>query len=151
MNDHKFDWENAPALLVSVLELINSLPADKTTTIPRLQELLGFPEHKLFVYGSLQPGRENHYMLSDLKGEWMQGYVTGDLINYGWGAGMGYPAMVWNPDGNKINGQLLISNELPNHWERLDELEGKDYKRILVPVICEGQTHIAYIYSAFRP
>ncbi|MHA4811321.1 gamma-glutamylcyclotransferase family protein [Flavitalea flava] len=155
MNDHKNYWENDPVHLNSILEQINNSPAGignlmtiPGLNIPGLNKLLGFPEHKLFVYGSLQPGRENHHMLSDVKGEWMKGYVTGDLINQGWGADMGYPAMIWNPDGEKINGQLLISKELLNHWQRLDELEGKDYKRILIPVFCDKKIQVAHIYSA---
>jgi gamma-glutamylcyclotransferase (GGCT)/AIG2-like uncharacterized protein YtfP len=161
MNEHLNYLENASALLVPVLELINGTPGgienltpDSIVKIVHLisgvNELLGFPEHKLFVYGSLQPGRENHHMLSELKGTWMKGYVTGDLVDQGWGASLGYPAMVWNPDGEKINGQLLISEELPDHWQRLDELEGKDYKRILVPVFCGQEIHVAHIYSAFQ-
>ena len=104
-------------------------------------------EHKLFVYGSLQPGHENHHLLSNIHGKWMKGYVTGELVNHGWGADLGYPAFRRIPGGQKINGYLLISEDLPDHWQRLDELEGKDYKRILVPVYCDEKTEVAYIYS----
>ncbi len=161
------------ALLAPVLEVINETPGgirslkpegiskisdiysstitqqkNQSVTIPLLNELLDFPEYRLFVYGSLQPGRENHHLLSGLKGKWMKGYITGDLSDNGWGAGMGYPSLIWNFHGEQINGHLLISEELVDNWERLDEFEGNDYKRILVPVFCETQIHVANVYAS---
>jgi hypothetical protein len=38
---------------------------------------------------------------------------------------------------------MLVSPELPEHWKRLDEFEGADYARILVPVEDGGGTLIA--------
>lgn len=39
--------------------------------------------------------------------------------------------------------KMLVSPELPENWKRLDEFEGADYARILVPVEDGGGTLIA--------
>jgi gamma-glutamylcyclotransferase (GGCT)/AIG2-like uncharacterized protein YtfP len=91
--------------------------------------------HHLAVYGSLAPGRVNHHHVSPLGGEWHTGcFVTGDLIQSGWGTDLGYPALRWHPSGPPVPIQLLISDQLPHHWARLDDFEGPEYLRILVPV-----------------
>jgi len=53
---------------------------------------------RLAVYGSLQPGRENHYLLAKYPGSWSRGRVRGDLVNAGWGAAGGYLGFIprWN-------------------------------------------------------
>ena len=44
---------------------------------------------------------------------------------------------------------LLTSTDLPAHWDRLDEFEGSEYQRILVPVIDrERVIAVANIYEA---
>lgn len=92
-------------------------------------------KHALAVYGSLAPGRQNHHQLSALSGTWRTGLtVTGHLEDRGWGAGIGYPALVWSASGPPVAVQLFVSDELPAHWARLDAFEGDDYARIVVPV-----------------
>lgn len=47
--------------------------------------------------------------------------------------------------------KLLVSEDLEHHWERLDELEGPEYQRILVPVYMGDEVlAVANIYEA-RP
>lgn len=94
---------------------------------------------RLAVYGSLAPGEENHHVVADLRGHWVQGSVRGELHDRGWGAGIGFPAMTWIPESEaRIAVQILCSDDLPKYWDRLDEFEGEDYLRILVPVEVEG-------------
>ena len=57
-------------------------------------------DHHLATYGSLAPGRPNHRQLSDLRGEWSIGTVRGKLVDKGWGAALGYPALVLDADGD---------------------------------------------------
>lgn len=104
---------------------------------------------RLAVYGTLVPGRSNHYMVKDLVGEWLQGSVRGALRDVGWGAVEGYPALVWEPDAAaRVAVHLLISPELPRHWERLDAFEGEGYLRILVPVEVDGGgIEVANLYA----
>jgi hypothetical protein len=43
---------------------------------------------------------------------------------------------------------LFVSAHLPEHWERLDEFEGEDYRRCLIPVYGEqGIIAVANIYE----
>lgn len=88
----------------------------------------------LAVYGSLAPGRANHHVVAPLEGTWADGMVEGDLVEAGWGAPLGYPAFRPRSGGGEIAIHLLTSQRLPDAWARLDEFEGAEYCRILVPV-----------------
>jgi gamma-glutamylcyclotransferase (GGCT)/AIG2-like uncharacterized protein YtfP len=89
---------------------------------------------KLAVYGSLAPGKEHHDELEGVAGEWLEGFVRGELHRLGWGAAMGYPALRWDPAGERVPVGLLCAASLPEHWARLDRFEGGEYLRILAPV-----------------
>ena len=59
--------------------------------------------------------------------------------------------MCWEPAGDPIPVRLLLSDALPRHWARLDEFEGSEYRRILVPVDrADGSVEIANLYEAAR-
>lgn len=107
---------------------------------------------QLAVYGSLAPGQSNHHRLAHLRGNWVGHFVVhGDLHATGWGAAIGYPALVWKLDGPRVKVNLFISQDLPMHWPTLDEFEGKDYRRILVPLYHDGQfITVANLYEASR-
>jgi gamma-glutamylcyclotransferase (GGCT)/AIG2-like uncharacterized protein YtfP len=103
--------------------------------------------HRLFVYGTLAPGRPNEYVLADVPGEWEPATVTGTLLQEGWGAAVGYPGIVLEENGAEINGFLFSSENLAEHWARLDEFEGEGYERVLTTVKLEDGTAVdAYIY-----
>ena len=69
--------------------------------------------------GTLAPGRPNHHQLDGLEGRWLAGHVHGMLVDAGWGAGLGYPAMVLDPGGSPISVDVFESVDLPAHWARL--------------------------------
>lgn len=100
----------------------------------RIVEAIFHSSHHLAVYGSLAPGKENHGLIEHLRGSWSSGYVEGDLYTSGWGAAHGFPAMRWTPGGPRIPVDLLASRDLPEAWAALDEFEGNDYRRSVVPV-----------------
>ncbi len=111
-------------------------------------DYLGSPSTRLAVYGSLAPSEVNHWVIQDIPGTWEIGYVRGELELQGWGATEGFPAMIWIPDGEKIWVQLFTSQALPHYWNRIDEFEGDDYQRILVPVERPGRSVVvANIYE----
>jgi gamma-glutamylcyclotransferase (GGCT)/AIG2-like uncharacterized protein YtfP len=89
---------------------------------------------RLAVYGTLAPGRPNHHQLSGLSGRWIEGTVRGELFQVGWGADLGYPAIVLDVDGPIVDVQVFESSDLPDHWARLDEFEGSGYRRTVTPV-----------------
>jgi len=104
--------------------------------------------HRLFVYGTLAPGRPNEHVLADVPGEWESATVTGTLLQEGWGAAVGYPGIILNQHGGVIEGFLFSSEMLAEHWTRLDEFEGEGYERVLTTVKLKDGTAVdAYIYK----
>ena len=104
------------------------------------------PEMRLATYGTLAPGRQNHGQLSDLPGRWLVGHVRGSLIEAGWGATLGYPGMILEPDGAPIEVFVFESRALVDHWQRLDAFEGPGYRRIMVDVSTDEGVLTASIY-----
>ena len=101
----------------------------------------------LFVYGTLAPGRPNAHVLASVSGTWESATVRGRLLPEGWGAAAGFPAIVLGDDAPEVHGLLFRSEELSEHWGRLDDFEGDGYDRVLTPVTLEGDGEVdAYIY-----
>jgi gamma-glutamylcyclotransferase (GGCT)/AIG2-like uncharacterized protein YtfP len=107
--------------------------------------------HRLATYGSLAPGRPNHHHVAGLGGGWFPGEVSGRLVEAGWGASLGYPALVLDPDGSPIDVQVLESDDLPAHWSRLDDFEGPGYERVLTTVHTATGDVEAYVYVLTAP
>ena len=49
--------------------------------------------NKLFVYGTLGPGRPNEHVMTNIGGKWQDARLKGKLIEAGWGAAMGFPGI----------------------------------------------------------
>jgi len=56
---------------------------------------------RLFVYGTLAPGRANEHILADVPGQWEPASVSGRLLEQGWGAAVGYPGLVLDQQAAK--------------------------------------------------
>ena len=116
---------------------------------------MSFVEHsaetRLATYGTLAPGRANHHHLEGLQGRWLTGTVCGRLVEEGWGAALGYPALILDADGAEVTVHVFESADLPAHWERLDQFEGDEYERVAVTVALEDGGELeASIYRAVR-
>jgi gamma-glutamylcyclotransferase (GGCT)/AIG2-like uncharacterized protein YtfP len=85
--------------------------------------------YRLAVYGTLGPGRPNHHQVSMLRGDWTTGF----------------PGLVLG-DGEEVRVELLHSEDLPEHWERLDAFEGEGYQRVTATVRTEFGLVEAFIY-----
>lgn len=136
--------------LTELNELRKRGPSQRLSELEReFSSRLG-ADSRLAVYGSLAPGRSNHHELQHLRGEWRSGFsVTGDLLDRGWGAGIGYPALRWSILGPPVAIELFVSDELARHWARLDDFEGTDYLRIVVPVYsATASVTVANLYAA---
>jgi len=104
--------------------------------------------NRLFVYGTLAPGKQNHDVLSELSGEWEAATVNGTLVNEGWGSGHGCPGLIPSAEGPEVQGYLFTSADLPNNWEMLDTFEGADYSRKLITVkLGDGVEVESYVYA----
>ena len=107
--------------------------------------------HRLATYGSLAPGRPNHHQLDGLAGRWFEGHVHGTLVDAGWGASIGYPALTLDPDGPTIAVHVFESVDLPAHWPRLDDFEGPGYQRAVATVHTPQGAITASIYVLAAP
>lgn len=86
-----------------------------------------------------------------IPGRWFTGKVRGRLFEEGWGATMGFPALVLDPTGPEVEVQVLESAELPRHWDRLDEFEGSGYQRVVALVTTRDQGSVSasiYVLAA---
>lgn len=99
----------------------------------------------LATYGTLGPGRPNHHQVEMLRGAWTTGVVRGQLREEGWGAAQGFPGLVLGP-GDEIKVDLLRSEDLPDHWARLDAFEGQGYRRVTTNVVTSEGVVEACIY-----
>ena len=98
---------------------------------------------RLFAYGTLAPGGPNEHVLADVSGTWQPATLTGRLVQDGWGAVLGYPALALDPDAtDRVDGMLLTSAALQDHWDRLDTFEGDNYERVTVEVTTDGSTRL---------
>jgi gamma-glutamylcyclotransferase (GGCT)/AIG2-like uncharacterized protein YtfP len=104
----------------------------------------------LIIYGSLAPGESNHSVMEPVKGEWRKAIIKGKLQEGGWGSALGYNGFipVDSKDAEIIKAYVLFSEDLPLHWDYLDEFEGDGYDRIQTEYELEnGQTGMGYIYA----
>ena len=106
---------------------------------------------RLFVYGTLAPGRPNEHVLADVPGEWEPASVRGELLQRGWGAASGYPGIVLDDSGPVVHGFVFGSEELTRHWKRLDDFEGDEYRRVPTSArLSSGETVRANVYALRR-
>ena len=107
--------------------------------------------NRLFVYGTLCPGRLNEHILTTIGGLWEEGSVVGILHQEGWGAAMGYPGIVLDMDGGNVEGFVFSSDNLVGHWGELDAFEGEGYERVVTSVeLRNGAVVDAYVYTLRR-
>ena len=103
---------------------------------------------RLFVYGTLAPGRPNAHVLADVPGTWESATVPGTLVQDGWGAAAGYPGIVPTEAGDEVHGLVFSSPQMAAHWGRLDAFEGPGYVRVLVTArLASGAAVDAYVYA----
>lgn len=106
---------------------------------------------RLFVYGTLAPGRPNEHILSAIGGSWEPASVTGTLRWEGWGADMGFPGIDLDAQGAQVEGFLFSSAQLAEHWAALDAFEGEAYERVLTTVQRKESSAVdAFIYVLRR-
>ena len=103
---------------------------------------------RLFVYGTLAPGRPNEHVLAGLPGTWEPATVTGTLLQEGWGAAFGCPGIVLDEAGGEVHGFLFSSKALSANWVRLDAFEGDGYERTVTSAKRGDGTLVqAHIYT----
>lgn len=116
----------------------------------RPQSGTGGADMRLVTYGTLAPGRPNHGQLTGLSGRWLVGHVRGSLVEAGWGAEFGYPGLILDADGPRVEVDVFESSALPDHWHRLDAFEGPGYRRVAIEVSTAEGDLPASIYVLAR-
>lgn len=144
-------WVEAANALRWLRNAADSAVAAEGDRAERQLDAIFNTSHKLAVYGSLAPGRANYHVVAPLGGEWQEGLVEGDLVPTGWGAALGYPAFRPRVGGSAVTVQVLSSALLATAWSTLDDFEGTEYRRILLPIfsaeIGPGQTGKRQLYT----
>jgi gamma-glutamylcyclotransferase (GGCT)/AIG2-like uncharacterized protein YtfP len=111
--------------------------------VPQIWELISDnPEERLIVYGSLAPGGANNFILARLEGTWQKCIIRGHMGRY-----RGFKVFRHDPDGEAHQAWLFSSPLLPQKYPDLDDFEGDEYRRILIPAVVDGQEILAYIYE----
>jgi len=100
------------------------------------------PETRLIVYGSLAPGGANAFMLAGLAGEWHPCRIRGHL-----GAYRGFKSFRYDPQGPEHPAWLLKSAELPGVIPDLDDFEGEEYQRRIIPAQVNNHWVMAQVYE----
>lgn len=101
------------------------------------------------MYGTLQPGESNHWVVRQIKGDWLAGTVRGYKFEISWGPADGYPGVILDAGGPEIEVTVLTADNLDPHWREIDDFEGPGYRRIKCDVTLEdGSTIEADLYEA---
>ena len=103
------------------------------------------PSQRLAVYGSLKPGGSNSVQMTGIKGDWRDGTVHGIVEQPG-----EYLEFTWDVSAPPVSVMVFSALRLSEHFDRLDDFEGPDYQRTLVPVAIEGMIHVCNIYEGKR-
>ncbi len=99
--------------------------------------------NRLFVYGSLAPGRSHHYLLAGLPGYWQKARVSGYFFPNGTAGTRGWPALKPSSRGTAVAGYILTSKRLTEHWRDLDKFEGHFYRRVKARAALENGANIS--------
>lgn len=103
---------------------------------------------RLFVYGTLKPGESMNNLLNDIGGTWEKGTVQGKFISANDIPGFPYPGIILDDAGDTIEGYVFTSENLSDHWDKIDRYEGSNYERVITEVKLEdGSVVEAYIYE----
>jgi gamma-glutamylcyclotransferase (GGCT)/AIG2-like uncharacterized protein YtfP len=141
-------WTNRDALVVLLQELnhlrVLASAADEAEQrhLEAAEETFDRPTTRLAVYGTLAPGASNAWVLEDLAGTWTDGTVRGVVDRTG-----RYPVFRWDEHATEEPVRIFTSASLPEAWPRLDAFEGAAYRRVLVPVTCDGRLCVCNAYE----
>lgn len=106
------------------------------------------PAHRrLAIYGTLAPGGLHHDELDGMAGTWWRGVILGRYFAAVEGEQEGYPGVILDEAGERIEVHVFDSPDLPHHWARLDEFEGPGYRRVVTAVRTEAGLFEATIYE----
>jgi hypothetical protein len=100
------------------------------------------PEERLVIYGSLAPGGSNNFMFTGVDGNWHKCVIKGRM-----GRWRGFKSFRYDPQGQEYEAWLFESPVLPQMFPDLDDFEGEEYKRTVIPARIGDHLVLAQIYE----
>ena len=110
-----------------------------------MHEMADNPETRLIVYGSLAPGGSNAFLLAGVIGEWHKCHIRGHMGQY-----RGFKSFRYDQKGPEHPAWLLESSELPRVIPDLDDFEGEEYERIIIPARVDDRWVMAQVYEGMQ-
>ena len=106
--------------------------------------LLEKPNNKLLLYGTLKTGKSNSSILDDFRTNSKNASIWGfiEIEN-----NLPYYTFSISSSQNEVEAELIYNDDLTTHFDKLDEFEGKTYKRIKVPFKCQNEVEIGHVYE----
>jgi len=104
---------------------------------------------RLAVYGSLMRGGDAHHELQGLEGTWQHGVVNGWAYEITWGPAEGLEGLSLDTSGPSVGVDVIESQSLDRHLDRLDRSFGRGYRRIATTVqLDDGSLVTADLYES---
>jgi len=100
------------------------------------------PEELLIVYGSLAPGGSNAFIFKGVEGTWHRCRIRGHMRRW-----RGFKSFKWDPEGPEHQAWLFASPALPQIFPELDDFEGDEYRRLVIPAQVGDAWVLANIYE----
>lgn len=88
------------------------------------------------------------HMLEAIGGTWEKATIQGEYFKAGSIQGFDYPGIILRDSGETIEGYIFISDNLSNHWDKIDAYEGAFYRRVITQAeLADGRTVDTYVYE----
>lgn len=104
---------------------------------------------RLAFYGILRPGGSHHFEVRSIPGTWTTGTVDGWIYQITWGPADGFDGITLDPDAPAVEVDILESDDLEGHLDRLDRFEGPGYRRVSTQArLADGSDVAVQIFEA---
>ena len=100
------------------------------------------PRNQTYRLRQPGPGGVNAFMLAGLVGEWYPCRIRGRMGTY-----LGFKSFRYDPQGPEHPAWLLESADLPRIIPELDDFEGEEYERRIIPARVNGRWVMAQVYA----
>ncbi len=109
-----------------------------------IETLLSNPNDKLLLYGTLRSGKSNATILDSYRNNSKNVSIWGfiEIENE-----LPYYTFSISSSQNEIQAELICSKELHNKFDKIDEFEGSNYRRIKVPFKNGNEVEIGNVYE----
>lgn len=94
-------------------------------------------------------GGGTHHEVGGIAGAWRRGTVRGWVYEITWGPAEGWEGLTLDDTGSRVEVDVIESDVLDRHLDRIDRSQGAGYRRVTTAVLLDdGSTEMAEIYEA---